>query len=168
MEFNTAVKAELLEKLSAQFPDAEFSTEEFAGELSLIFNKKYIAAVASFLKEDPAFQFLICEDITAIDWATRKHRFLMVYILYSMKLSERIKLKCTVEEDDQTIDSVSSVWKSANWSERETYDMYGITFNNHPDLRRMYMPEEFEYHPLRKDYPLMGIPGDLPLPKKSE
>lgn len=168
MEFNTAVKAELLEKLSAQFPDAEFTTEEFAGEISLIFNKKHIAAVASFLKDDPSLQFLICEDITAIDWATRKHRFMMVYILYSMKLSERIKLKCTVEEDDQTIDSVASVWKSANWSERETYDMYGITFNNHPDHRRMYMPEEFEYHPLRKDYPLMGIPGDLPLPKKSE
>ncbi len=168
MEFNTAVKAELLEKLSAQFPDAEFTTEEFAGEISLIFHKKHIAAVAAFLKDDPSFQFLICEDITAIDWATRKHRFMMVYILYSMKLSERIKLKCTVEEDDQTIDSVASVWKSANWSERETYDMYGITFNNHPDHRRMYMPEEFEYHPLRKDYPLMGIPGDLPLPKKSE
>jgi NADH-quinone oxidoreductase subunit C len=75
-------------------------------------------------------------------------------------------LKADVDESDCTIDTVSSVWQAANWHERETYDMYGIKFNNHPDLRRMYMPEEFEYHPLRKDFPLMGIPGSLPLPKK--
>ena len=71
-----------------------------------------------------------------------------------------------MDESECNIDSVTSVWKTANWHERETYDMYGIIFNNHPDLRRMYMPEEFEYYPLRKDFPLMGIPGSLPLPKK--
>jgi len=78
-------------------------------------------------------------------------------------ISTRIKVDV---EETENIESVSSVWKTANWHERETYDMYGITFKNHPDLRRMYMPEEFEYHPLRKDFPLMGIPGSLPLPKK--
>ena len=83
-----------------------------------------------------------------------------------MKYNFRLRLKVDVDESDCTIDSVSSVWQAANWQERETYDMYGIKFNNHPDLRRMYMPEEFEYHPLRKDFPLMGIPGSLPLPKK--
>ena len=75
-------------------------------------------------------------------------------------------LKADVDESDCKIDTVSSVWKTSNWQERECYDMYGIKFNNHPDLRRIYMPEEFEYHPLRKDFPLLGIPGSLPLPKK--
>lgn len=83
-----------------------------------------------------------------------------------MKNKFRLKLKSDVDEKDCNIDSVSSVWRAANWQERECYDMYGIIFNNHPDLRRMYMPEDFEYHPLRKDFPLLGIPGSLPLPKK--
>ena len=75
-------------------------------------------------------------------------------------------LKCDVEENDCNIDSVSSVWRTSNWQERECYDMYGIKFNNHPDMRRIYMPEDFEYYPLRKEFPLMGIPGSLSLPKK--
>ena len=78
----------------------------------------------------------------------------------------RLRLKADVDESDCSIETVTSVWRSANFQERETYDMYGIKFNNHPDLRRMYMPEEFEYHPLRKDFPVLGIPGSLPLPKK--
>ncbi|MBI1806028.1 MAG: NADH-quinone oxidoreductase subunit C, partial [Ignavibacteria bacterium] len=71
-----------------------------------------------------------------------------------------------VNESDLHVPSVSHVWSTANWHERETYDVYGIIFDGHPDLRRMYMPEEFEYYPLRKDFPLMGIPGSLPLPRK--
>jgi NADH-quinone oxidoreductase subunit C len=89
-----------------------------------------------------------------------------VYNIFSIKHNFRLRLKAGVDESDGSVDSVSSVWQAANWHERETYDMYGIKFNNHPDLRRMYMPEEFEYYPLRKDFPLMGIPGSLPLPKK--
>ena len=108
----------------------------------------------------------MCEDITAIDWAKRKNRFTVVYHIFSLKNKFRLCLKADVDEEDCKIDSVTSVWKTANWHERETYDMYGIAFNNHPDLRRMYMPEDFEYHPLRKDFPLMGIPGSLSLPKK--
>jgi NADH-quinone oxidoreductase subunit C len=83
-----------------------------------------------------------------------------------MKNNFRLRLKADVDESDCSIETVTSVWRSANFQERETYDMYGIKFNNHPDLRRMYMPEEFEYHPLRKEFPLMGIPGSIPLPKK--
>jgi NADH-quinone oxidoreductase subunit C len=110
----------------------------------------------------------LCEDVTAIDWARRKNRFTVVYHIFSLKLNSRLRLKADVDESELSVDSVSSVWKTADWHERETYDMYGIIFNNHPDLRRMYMPEEFEYYPLRKDFPMMGIPGSLPLPKKDD
>ncbi len=158
---------ELLEqKLKEKFSDESFTFNEYSGELILSFDKKNIVRVSSLLKEDPDLQFKLCEDITAVDWAKRKDRFTVVYHIYSLKLNTRLVLKANVDESNCNIDSVSSVWKTANWHERETYDMYGIKFNNHPDLRRMYMPEEFEYHPLRKDFPLMGIPGSIPLPKK--
>jgi len=156
----------IIQKIKDKLPGVQFTTAEFRGELSIILNKKDIVNLSSFLKDDPDLAFNFCEDVTAIDWARRNQRFTMVYHIFSMKNKFRLKLKCDVEEEDCNIDSVSSVWKTADWEERETYDMYGIHFNNHPDLRRMYMPEEFEYYPLRKDFPLMGIPGSLPLPKK--
>ena len=101
---------------------------------------------------------------TAIDWSTRKNRFTLVYHIFSFQNNFELCLKCNIAKEE--IDSVTSIWRGANWYERETYDMYGIKFRNHPDLRRMYMPEEFEYYPLRKEFPLMGIPGSIPLPNK--
>jgi NADH-quinone oxidoreductase subunit C len=153
-------------KLKEKFPSVEFELTEYRDELTIKFDKKFIVEVCSFLKSNPDLEFSWCSDVTAIDWANRKNRFTVVYNIFSMKHNFRLRLKADVDESDCTVDSVSSVWQAANWQERETYDMYGIKFNNHPDLRRMYMPEEFEYHPLRKDFPLMGIPGSLPLPKK--
>ena len=154
------------QKLKEKFPSVEFELTEYRDVLTIKFDKKFIVEVCSFLKSNPDLEFSWCSDVTAIDWANRKNRFTVVYNIFSMKHNFRLRLKVDVDESDCTIDSVSSVWQAANWQERETYDMYGIIFNNHPDLRRMYMPEEFEYHPLRKDFPLMGIPGSLPLPKK--
>ena len=160
------LKEIISQKLNARFPSVEFEITDYKGELTFKFDKKFVVEICSFLKSDPELEFKTCADITAIDWATRKNRFTVVYNIFSMKHNFRLRLKSDVEEADCKIDSVSSVWRAANWQERETYDMYGIKFNNHPDLRRMYMPEEFEYHPLRKEFPLMGIPGSLPLPKK--
>jgi len=154
------------QKLKANFPSIDFEVSDYREELTIKFNKKNIVDVCRFLKQDSDFQFLMSTDITAIDWASKKNRFTVVYNIFSMKNNFRLRLKADVDESDCSIDSVTSVWSAANWQERETYDMYGIKFNNHPDLRSMYMPEEFEYHPLRKDFPLMGIPGSLPLPKK--
>jgi NADH-quinone oxidoreductase subunit C len=110
----------------------------------------------------------MCKDVTAIDWATRKNRFTTVYNIYSFLLNYPLRLKSNIDIDPPAIDSITSVWKSADWYERETFDMYGIKFINHPDLRRMYMPEGFEYYPLRKEFPVLGIPGSLPLPDKDE
>lgn len=154
------------QKLKEKFSGEEFQFIEYRDELTISFDKKNVNAICKFLKEDTDLQFNLCEDVTAIDWARRKNRFTVVYHIYSLKNNFRLSLKADVDESDCSIDSVSSIWRTANWEEREAYDMYGIKFNNHPDLRRMYMPEEFEYYPLRKDFPLMGIPGSNPLPKK--
>jgi NADH-quinone oxidoreductase subunit C len=105
-------------------------------------------------------------DVCGADYARPGERFEVVYNLYSLKHNRRLRLKVRVDEEDCRVPSVTPVWAAANWYERETFDMFGITFDNHPDLRRIYMPPEFEYHPLRKDFPLMGVPGSLPLPPK--
>lgn len=160
------LKELLSNKLSEVFPDVEFTFSEFRNDLSITFAKENIIDVCDFLKSDDELKFYMLEDLTAIDWAKRKDRFTVVYIIYSLHLNKRIILRIGVDEKECSVDTVCSVWASAEWYEREAYDMYGITFINHPDLRRMYMPEEFEFHPLRKDFPLMGIPGSLSLPKK--
>ncbi len=159
-------KEKIIDKLKITFPGITFISEVFRDELTMTINKKDVIKVASFLKDDNELNFNLCEDVTAIDWARRKDRFSVVYQLFSIKNKFRLRLKCNVDESDCKVESVSSIWKSADWAERETYDMYGIEFINHNDLRRMYMPEEFDYFPLRKEFPLMGIPGSLPLPKK--
>ena len=160
------IKELVLQKLKEQFNQINFEVSEYLDELTIKLPKEQIVKVCEYLKNESDLEFLLCQDITAIDWSTRKNRFTVVYHIYSFKNNFRLRLKADVDESDCTIDTVSSVWKGANWQERETYDMYGIKFNNHPDLRRMYMPEDFEYYPLRKDFPLMGIPGSIPLPKK--
>ncbi len=162
MEIKEIIKS----KLQENFKEVQFDFSEYKDEFVIKFDKQFILQVCKFLKTNSELEFIMCEDVTAVDWATRKNRFTVVYHIYSIQNNYRIVLKADVDESDCSIDTVSSVWRSANWQERETYDMYGIIFNNHPDLRRMYLPEEFEYHPLRKDFPLMGIPGSLSLPKK--
>ncbi len=160
------LKEIITQKLQTNFPQAQLEFSEFRGELNVKLDKKFINPVCKLLKEDSELEFLFCEDITAVDWATRKNRFTVVYHIFSLQHKFRLVLKADVDESDCNIDTVSSIWKTSDWQERECYDMYGIKFNNHPDMRRIYMPEEFEYFPLRKDFPLMGIPGSLPLPKK--
>jgi NADH-quinone oxidoreductase subunit C len=160
------VKEIILNQLNESLPNIHIEFFEYKDELTLQVRKQDVVEVCKVLKNDNELKFLLSEDITAIDWARRKDRFTVIYHLFSLKNKFRIVLKADVDESDCNIDTVSSVWRAANWQEREVYDMYGIKFNNHPDLRRIYMPEEFEYYPLRKDFPLLGIPGSLPLPKK--
>jgi NADH-quinone oxidoreductase subunit C len=158
----------IVEKVKEKFGESVEEISDFRDDLCIAIKKDHIVNLGKFLKEDPDLQFIMCKDVTAIDWATRKKRFTTVYHIYSFKLNYTLRLKSNIDDDPPTIETVSSVWQSANWYERETWDMYGIKFVNHPDLRRMYMPEGFEHHPLKKDFPVLGIPGSLPLPNKAE
>lgn len=120
--------------------------------------------IAETLKSEVAFDQLI--DVVGVDRFTKNNRFEVIYNLWSNKQKARIFLRVHLDSKKPEIESLCSVWPSANWLEREAYDMLGIIFLNHPDLRRIYMMDEFQYYPLRKDYPLMGIPGAVELPKK--
>jgi NADH-quinone oxidoreductase subunit C len=155
----------IINKIKEKFPGSIIDSSEFRGDLSLLVKKNSLKEIALFLRDDQELKFNFCKDVTAIDWAKRKERYTVIYLIYSYSGKVELKLKVNLDESDLNCESLSSVWKSADWYERETFDMYGINFLNHPDLRRVYMPEEFEYHPLRKDFPLLGIPGSLPLPK---
>jgi len=158
----------IVEKVKDKFGESVEEISDFRDDLCITIKKDQIVNLGKFLKDNPDLQFIMCKDVTAIDWATLKKRFTTVYHIYSFELNYSLRLKSNIDDDPPTIETVSSVWPSANWYERETWDMYGIKFLNHPDLRRIYMPEGFEYYPLRKDFPVLGIPGSLPLPFKAE
>ncbi|MCY7362272.1 MAG: NADH-quinone oxidoreductase subunit C [Ignavibacteria bacterium] len=129
-------------------------------------DKNDVLEVCKILKEDPELKFDSLVDAVSVDRFQKKERFEMIYNILSLDFNERIFIKIKLDSKIPEMQSLTQVWKSANWYEREAYDMIGINFINHPDLRRMYMPEEFEYFPLRKDFPLMGIPDSIPLPNK--
>ena len=139
--------------LEARFPDAITGGHAERGEPTLFIAPSRIVDVCRFLKEEQAFIRL--SGITAVDWIPADPRFEVVYLLHSLDRNERLRLKCRVAEG-QEIDSVTSVWRSANWYEREVFDMFGVAFRGHPDLRRILMPADWEGHPLRKDYPVHG------------
>ena len=156
----------VLERLKSRFAESILEANEFRGELTIVVPKERIVVMCRFLKEDPQLQFDLLADVCGIDMYTATKRFGVIYNLYSLKNKNRIRLKVFIEEDDLKVPTLTGVYGTANWHERETFDMFGIIFEGHPDLRRVYMPDEFEHYPLRKDFPLMGIPGSLFLPKK--
>ncbi len=162
------VKELIIKKVKENLGEENIEFIDAIGDLSIVVKNDKLIELCRLLKDNSELEFLMCKDVTAIDWATRKKRFSTVYHVYSFKLNFNLRVKANLDEEPYKIESVSSIWESANWYERETFDMYGIEFINHPDLRRMYMPEGFEYYPLRKDFPVLGIPGSLPLPQKPE
>jgi NADH-quinone oxidoreductase subunit C len=132
----------------------------YLGDWTIIVPTAKLIAVATHLKSAPDALFDFCSDVTATDWPPRKEaRFDVVYCLYSTRLRHRVRLKVRVGEQ-QPLQSVTGVWPSANWLEREVYDMFGVNFTGHPDRRRILMPEDWQGFPERKDYPLEG-PGEL-------
>ncbi len=153
---------EVVEALREEFGEHVLDAQVYAGEHTVFVEKARIRDVGRFLKEEQGFRYL--SDLGGIDRFTEEGRYEVFYNLISFDPPRRLRLKVRVEEDEAHVPSVVGVWRSANWNEREAYDMFGITFDEHPDLRRMYMPEDFEYYPLRKEFPLLGVPGSLPLP----
>ena len=126
------------------------------GELTVTAKLADLIKVATFLRDDPACQFINIIDITAVDWPAREQRFDVVYHFLSPRLNQRIRLK--VETDEATpVASLINVFRGADWFERETYDLYGVLFTGHPDMRRILTDYGFEGHPLRKDFPLTGF-----------
>jgi len=156
----------ILEKLRRFAPESIAGAEEFRGDLTLIVRKEDIVRVATFLRDEGELAFDLLKDLCGVDMMRPEARYEVVYTLYSLRTKAYLRLKVRVEEEDLVVPTVTGVWAGANWHERETYDMFGITFSDHPDLRRLYMPDDFEHHPLRKDFPLMGIPDSLSLPRR--
>jgi NADH-quinone oxidoreductase subunit C len=150
---------QIADKIKENFPDEVLSTSEFRGQVSVLIRKGRIMDIGRYLHDEPELNMDYLRDLTAVDYLGKKEpRFEVVYHLYSIKHRHLIRLKAEVSDSDCTIDSVMPVWIGADWHERECYDLFGIRFNGHPDLRRILMPEDWEGHPLRKDYPTEG-PG---------
>jgi NADH-quinone oxidoreductase subunit C len=140
--------------LEAHSPDAIAGGHTERGEPTLFIAPSRIVETCRYLKHEQGF--LRLSGVTSVDWHPADPRFEVVYLLHSLDANARLRLKCWVSEAESEIDSVTGVWRSANWYEREVFDMFGIRFRNHPDLRRILMPVDWEGHPLRKDYPVHG------------
>jgi NADH-quinone oxidoreductase subunit C len=148
-------------QIKAKFGDLVSEPAEFRGEISLkIANAEKIFDVCSFAKKQLGFDFLV--DITSVDNYGEDPRWTVIYHLRSLANNVELRLKTDVSEEKSGLPSVLPVWRTANWHEREIYDMMGIRCAGHPDLRRILMWEGYPYHPLRKDFPLAGKPTDLP------
>ena len=127
----------------------------FRDEATHTIKKDSLIEICRFLKNNSELQFNFLTDIVAVDYFPMKPRFEIIYHLYSIPQKHRLRLKVKVE-DSEVVPSVTSIWKTADWAEREAYDMFGIIFEGHPNLKRIYMPADWDGFPLRKDYPLKG------------
>jgi len=137
---------------SAAVTDAKFDRDE----ISIYVERSAIREACALLRDDPNCPFNYLSDVTCVDWYPSEPRFEVVYHLLSIPQKERVRLKVRLSGDDPALESVTSVWPSANFFEREVYDLFGVRFAGHPYLRRIQMPENWEGHPLRKDYPVEG------------
>lgn len=155
--------ASTVETIREKFPQAVLETVEFRDEQTIVLKPEQLISVCTYLKKNLHYTFL--ETVTAVHWPERTPRFDVVYHLLSIPHQCVVRLKVRVgerRENHPAVPTVSGIWPTANWYEREVYDLFGITFTGHPDLRRILMPSDWTTHPLRKDYPLTGF--ELPEP----
>jgi NADH-quinone oxidoreductase subunit C len=149
--------------LQKQFPGKVGQAKEFRGDATVEIDREIIRPATTYIKYDLGYNFLM--DITSVDYFGDEPRFEVVYEFVALggaRNQEHLRVKIKVSEDDPTLDSIVSVFQGADWHEREIYDMMGLTFNGHPDLRRILMWDGYPYHPLKKDFPLAGLSSDLP------
>ncbi len=155
---------DLIEVIQNKFPDLVESSHSQCGDQTVVLKKEGLLTVMKYVQHEPSLHFNMLMDLTAVDyWAQlRKPRFDVVYHLYSTTKNHRLRIKVQVSEKECEVDSLTSFWPSANWFEREVWDMFGVKFKGHPNMKRILMYEEFKGHPLRKDYmynkrqPLVG------------
>ncbi len=153
-----------LDKIRTELQARTLKCDTYAGELTLTVDAADVYDVLKNLRDQYGFNYLV--DISAVDYYRDEKRFEVSYNVFNLGENKRVRVKAQLEEDNPKIQSVVSLWPSANWYEREAYDMMGIVFEGHPDLRRIYLPEDFAYFPLRKEFPLIGIPGSIQMPEK--
>lgn len=144
-----------VQMLKERFPDSVLDSYSFREENTVIVKKDDIVDICKFLKDNPGLSFDFLSDLCGVDYMGREPRFEVVYHLFSISRHHRIRLKAMVGEGEN-IPSVVGVWSTADWHEREAFDMYGIIFEGHPNLTRILMPDDWDGYPLRKDYPLKG------------
>lgn len=153
------------EKLASRFGAESITVETFRDQVSVCVPGEKIIEICNYLKDEPDFRFDFLSFVAGVDLMPASPRFQLVYELFSTSSAKRLRLKAMAIEDESgnaTIDSVCDVWATADWHERETAEMFGIGFNNHPDPRKLLLPDEWNVHPLRKDFPLMGTDQDTP------
>ena len=144
-----------IQYLKERLADGILDTHAFRGDQTIVIRRERLGETFGNFRDDPKLVFNFLTDITAVDYLGKKEpRFEVVYHLYSMARGERLRVKVPVPESEPAVDSLTPLWKGANWLEREVWDMFGIRFLGHPDLRRILLYEEFRGHPLRKDYPV--------------
>ena len=150
-----------LQKVQEQFLSEIIESHAFRGDETAVIRPESLRKIAKFLKETPELDFNILMDLTAVDYlffaggrVSKVFRFEVVYHFFSLKFNHRLRIKVAVDEKDPQVDTLCDYWASANWYEREVWDMYGIKFKGHPNLKRILMYEEFQGHALRKDYPV--------------
>ena len=147
--------AKVLEQLKGKFADAIVDKVDFRGDLTVVVSLEKLHDIMLYLHDDAALHYDLLSDVVAIDKLPREPRFEVVYVLHSMDDFRRLMVKVMVPVDVE-VETVTDIWKSADWPEREVYDLMGISFSGHPDLRRILMWDDFDGHPLRKDFPLKG------------
>ncbi len=154
---------QLVEQLRARFNGAIHNVTEFRGQTGVTVARERLVEICRFLKAECGFDML--SDLAGVDNYGQDPRFEVDYTLYSFTHRFWFRLKIRVPEDDMTVDSVTGIWRTANWHEREAFDMFGLRFRGHPNLRRILMWDGYPYHPLRKDFPLAGMEAELPDPE---
>lgn len=145
--------AKAVEAVRARFPGAVIGTGAFRDQHWITLNAESLVEVCRFLRDDSEMAFDVCLDVTAVHWPERDHPMEVVIHLHSRDRNDRLRVKVPTGETGP-VPSISGLWASANWNERETFDMFGIVFEGHPDLRRILMPDDYTEHPLRKELPL--------------